>query len=106
VEVLGSRRGVGRLPVLLLVGGALVACLPEEWVELTRTPSPAEPEYRAHWWLDPLRPGVSYAVGIRGNVITVDPAHDLVIVQLSTVAGALALTHTEAILDAFAAADG
>lgn len=79
--------------------------LPEEWVELSRSPSAAEPEYGAHWWLDPVRPGVSYAVGIRGNVITVDPAHDLVIVQLSTVAGSLPLDHTEAILDAFAAND-
>ena len=79
--------------------------LPEEWVEFTRTPSPANAEYGAHWWLDPLRPGVSYAVGLRGQVITVDPAHDLVIVQLSTVGGSLALDHTEAILNAFAALD-
>ena len=47
---------------------------------------------------------MSYAVGILGNVITIDPAHDLVIVQLSTVAGELPLDHTEAILDAFATA--
>jgi hypothetical protein len=38
-------------------------------------------------------------------VITVDPAHDLVIVQLSTVGGPLPLAHTEAILDVFAALD-
>lgn len=79
--------------------------LPEQWVEFSRTPSPASQDYGAHWWLDPLRPGVSYALGILGNVITVDPAHDLVIVQNSTVAGQLPLDHTEAILDAFAAAD-
>ena len=51
--------------------------LDEDWVERTRTPSPANPEYGAQWWLDPQRPGVFYAIGIRGQVITVDPAHDL-----------------------------
>jgi CubicO group peptidase (beta-lactamase class C family) len=76
--------------------------LPEEWVEFTRAPSPANPEYGAQWWLDLERPGVSYAIGLDGQVITVDPAHDLVIVQLSTVGGPLVLDHTEAILDAFA----
>lgn len=96
-----------KLGLLYLRGGEWDGeqILPEEWVEFTRTPSPAEPEYGAQWWLDTLRPGVSYAVGIRGNVITVDPAHDLVIVQLATVAGSLPLDQTEAILDAFAAAD-
>jgi hypothetical protein len=38
-------------------------------------------------------------------VITVDPAHDLVIVQLGTIAGSLPLDQTEAILDAFAEID-
>ncbi len=77
--------------------------IPEAWVEYSRTPSPTSPEYGALWWLDTLRPGVFYAVGVEGQVITVDPAHDLVIVQLSTVGGSLPLDHTEAILDAFAA---
>jgi CubicO group peptidase (beta-lactamase class C family) len=96
-----------KLGLLFLRGGEWDGeqILPQQWVELARTPSPAEPEYGAHWWLDPLRPGVFYAVGIRGNVITVDPAHDVVIVQLGTVAGSLPLAHTEAILDAFAALD-
>ncbi len=79
--------------------------LDEAWVEYTRTPSPSNPAYGAHWWLDTERPGVSYAIGIRGQVITVDPAHDLVIVQLSTVGGDLPLAHTEAILDAFTFVD-
>lgn len=30
--------------------------LPEGWVDYTRTPSPTNPEYGAHWWLDLLRP--------------------------------------------------
>jgi hypothetical protein len=44
-----------------------------------------------------------YAIGIRGNVITVAPAHDLVIVQLGTVPGPLPLAHFEAIIEAFEA---
>jgi CubicO group peptidase (beta-lactamase class C family) len=79
--------------------------LPAEWIEYTSTPSPANPEYGAHWWLDPARPGVLYALGLNGQVITIDPAHDLVIVQLSTVGGDLPLQQTEAILDAFYAVD-
>jgi CubicO group peptidase (beta-lactamase class C family) len=77
--------------------------LPREWVEYSRTPSPTNPEYGAHWWLDPVRPGEMYAIGIRGNVITVAPAHDLVIVQLGTVPGPLPLAHFEAIIEAFEA---
>jgi CubicO group peptidase (beta-lactamase class C family) len=103
-----TARDFARFGLLYLRGGEWDGeqILPEGWVEYTRTPSPAEPEYGAHWWLDLERPGVSYAVGVRGQAITVDPAHDLVIVQLSTVGGSLPLDQTEAILDAFAAAEG
>ncbi|RPJ20103.1 MAG: class C beta-lactamase-related serine hydrolase [Planctomycetaceae bacterium] len=79
--------------------------LPEGWVEYSRTPSATNPEYGAGWWLDLERPGVFYAVGVRGQVITVDPAHDLVLVHLAT-DSALALPVSEAILDAFAAQSG
>ena len=101
-------RDFAKLGLLYLRGGEWDGeqILPEQWVEFTRTPSPANVEYGAHWWLDPVRPGVSYAVGIRGNVITVDPAHDLVIMQTGTVAGQLPLQLTEAMLDAFAARGG
>jgi CubicO group peptidase (beta-lactamase class C family) len=101
-----TARGYAKFGMLYLRGGQWDGrqVLPVEWIEYSRTPSPANPEYGAHWWLDPARPGVSYAVGIRGQVITVDPAHDLVIVQLGTVGGPLALTLTEALLDAFASA--
>ncbi|WP_436794225.1 serine hydrolase domain-containing protein [Actinospongicola halichondriae] len=98
-----TAKGFARFGLLYLRGGQWdgAQVIPEDWVEYSRTPSPTEPEYGAHWWVDPLRPGVSYAMGFRGQVITVDPMHDLVIVQLSTVGGPLALDHTEAILDAF-----
>jgi CubicO group peptidase (beta-lactamase class C family) len=99
-----TARGYAKLGLLFLRGGQWddAEVLPEAWVERTRTPSPASPEYGLHWWLDPERPGVFYAIGIRGQIITVDPAHDLVIVQLSTVGGDLPLAQTEAILQAFA----
>ena len=101
-----TARSYAKLGLLYLRGGEWDGeqVLPEDWVELTRTPSPAAPDYGAQFWLDPARPEVSYAVGILGNVITVDPGHDLVVVQLSTVAGKVPLDHTEAILDAFATA--
>jgi len=76
--------------------------LPEGWVEYTRTPSAANPEYGAGWWLDLERPGVFYAVGIRGQTIAVDPQHDLTFVTLAT-DSAISLPVSEAILNAFAA---
>ncbi len=98
-----TARDFAKFGLLYLRGGQWDGeqILPEEWVEFTRTPSPANPEYGAQWWLDLERPGVTYAIGLNGQVITVDPAHDLVIVQLSTVSGPLVLNHTEAILDTF-----
>ena len=74
--------------------------LPEGWVNYCRTPSAANPEYGAGWWLDSLRPGVFYAIGVRGQVIAVDPAHDLTFVTLATDSQA-SLPVGEAILDAF-----
>jgi CubicO group peptidase (beta-lactamase class C family) len=102
-----TARDYARLGLLYARGGVWDGqqILDEGWVEYTRTPSPSNPEYGAHWWLDAERPGVSYAVGIRGQVITVDPAHDLVVVQLSTVGGDLPLAQTEAILGAFTFVD-
>jgi CubicO group peptidase (beta-lactamase class C family) len=76
--------------------------LPEGWVEYTRTPSAASPEYGAGWWLDLERPSVFYAVGIRGQTIAVDPQHDLTFVTLAT-DSAISLPVSEAILNAFAA---
>ena len=78
--------------------------LPEGWVEYSRTPSDTNPEYGAGWWLDLERPGVFYAVGVDGQVITVAPEHDLTYVTLAT-DGPVSLPVSEAILDAFAARD-
>jgi CubicO group peptidase (beta-lactamase class C family) len=79
--------------------------LPDGWVDYSRTPIVADAEYGAGWWLDPERPGVMYAVGVDGQVITVDPEHDLTFVQLATDgASDISLAVSEAILDAFAVA--
>lgn len=75
--------------------------LPEGWMEYSRTPSATNPEYGAGWWLDLARPGVFYAVGVNGQTIAVDPAHDLAFVTLAT-DSAISLPVSEAILDAFA----
>jgi CubicO group peptidase (beta-lactamase class C family) len=76
--------------------------LPEGWVDYSRTPSKSNAEYGAGWWLDLERPGIFYAIGIRGQVIAVDPAHDLTFVTLAT-DSSVSLPVGEAILDAFAA---
>lgn len=58
--------------------------LPEGWVDYTRSPSPTDATYGAHWRLEPDSPGILFARGFRGQKIIVDPRHDLVIVQLAT----------------------
>jgi CubicO group peptidase (beta-lactamase class C family) len=98
-----TARDFARLGLLHLRDGVWdgVRLLPEGWVDHVRTPTAANPEYGAGWWLDLERPDVFYAVGVRGQVIGVDVAHDLVFVQLAT-SGAVSLPLSEAILDAFA----
>ncbi|MET0729303.1 MAG: serine hydrolase domain-containing protein [Acidimicrobiales bacterium] len=100
-----TARDLARFGLLYARGGLWDGerILDEEWVHRTRTPSQANLGYGLHWWLDPLRPEILYASGILGQTVTVDPAHDLVIVQLSTVGGPLPRRQTETILDAFAA---
>jgi CubicO group peptidase (beta-lactamase class C family) len=58
--------------------------LPEGWVAACTTPSRLNRNYGLLWWLngEGSHPGVSaesyFAQGAGGNVIWVDPAHDLV----------------------------
>jgi CubicO group peptidase (beta-lactamase class C family) len=73
--------------------------LPAGWVDYTRTPTPANHGYGAGWWLDPTHPGVFSALGAHGQVVTVDPAHDLTFVITSADGDSAAVT--AAILDAF-----
>ncbi len=79
-----TARGFAKLGLLYARGGTWDGeeIFPAAWVTATRTPSPANAEYGAYWWLDPARPGVLLADGAQGQVIAVDPVHDLVVVQL------------------------
>ncbi len=61
--------------------------LSERWIELITTPTDIKPEYGYLWWLNtdgllwPSAPHSSYAArGGGGNVVWVDPEHDLVVV--------------------------
>lgn len=60
--------------------------LPEGWVKASTTPCALNPEYGLLWWLNSSgkNPGVSaesfFAQGAGGNLIWVDPKHDLVAV--------------------------
>jgi len=98
-----TARDFARLGLLYLRDGVWDGerILPEGWMEYSRTPSATNPEYGAGWWLDLARPAVFYAVGVNGQTIAVDPAHDLTFVTLAT-DSTISLPVSEAILDAFA----
>jgi CubicO group peptidase (beta-lactamase class C family) len=109
VSFVTSARNFAKFGLLYLRDGVWDGerILPEGWVDYSRSAVVANSEYGAGWWLDPERPDVMYAVGVDGQVITVDPAHDLTFVQLATDgASDISLAVSEAILDAFAAGDG
>jgi CubicO group peptidase (beta-lactamase class C family) len=59
--------------------------LPEGWVEYSHTPSPANPQYGAQWWM--FRPGAFEARGLFGQVILVSRDHDLVLAFNTTQGG-------------------
>jgi CubicO group peptidase (beta-lactamase class C family) len=102
-----TARGFAKLGLLYVRGGAWDGeqIVPAGWVNVSRTPSPANAEYGAFWWLDPARPGVLLADGAFGQVIAVDPDHDLVVVQLgANLAWDGDRPLVDLILDAFAAA--
>jgi len=61
--------------------------LSERWVALATTPTPIRPNYGFLWWLNtdrklyPAAPATAFfALGSGGNVIYMDPEHDLVAV--------------------------
>ncbi len=77
--------------------------LPEGWVEYSRTPSPANAQYGAQWWM--LRDEAFEARGLFGQYIVVSPFHDLVLVVNST-QGAASEPLVDAAYRAFTAAGG
>jgi CubicO group peptidase (beta-lactamase class C family) len=99
-----TARDFARLGLLYLRGGDWdgETIIPRSWVEYSWTPSPASAEYGAHWWLDPSRPGVASAIGAFGQFIVVDPAHDLVVVQLSELPWEGDRSLVDHVLDTFA----
>lgn len=74
--------------------------LPAGWVDFTRTPGPASPQYGAQWWLRNEQ-GTFSARGLFGQSILVAPALDLVIVVTSTSVGQSS-SLLEAVYTAFA----
>jgi CubicO group peptidase (beta-lactamase class C family) len=61
--------------------------LPESWIEASLTPCPINPQYGFMWWLNTGRgcfagasPESIFALGSGGNLIWIDPAHDIVAV--------------------------
>lgn len=74
--------------------------LPEGWVKYSQTPTPPNPAYGAGWWLDPHHPGVFSAQGAFGQMIAIDPTHDLTFTITSANGDFSSVSN--AILDAFA----
>jgi CubicO group peptidase (beta-lactamase class C family) len=55
--------------------------LSERWIELSTTPSPVKSDYGFLWWLKQPPGSRSFAArGAGGNVIWIDPDHDLLVV--------------------------
>jgi CubicO group peptidase (beta-lactamase class C family) len=78
-----------RIGQLMLNRGAWgeIRILPESWIAESITPCPLNPRYGLFWWLNsdglyqPAAPSDSFfAIGAGGNVIWIDPAHDIVAV--------------------------
>jgi CubicO group peptidase (beta-lactamase class C family) len=91
-----TARDWGRFGMLYLRDGVWngTRLLPPGWVDYTRTPAPADAtkRYGAHFWLeippeyagsDPRLPVPAlHAAGHEGQLVTIVPSHDLVIVRL------------------------
>jgi len=87
--VWASTRDHARFGLLHLRGGRWAGrqLLSERWIDLATTPTDIRPVYGYMWWLNsdraqyPSAPASSFfALGAGGNVIWIDPAHDLVAV--------------------------
>jgi CubicO group peptidase (beta-lactamase class C family) len=74
-----TTRDFARFGLLFLNDGVWngTRILPEGWVEYSHTPSPANPQYGAQWWM--FRDGAFEARGLGGQIILVSPRNDLVV---------------------------
>ena len=89
--------------------------LPDDWVDYTRTPAPADParRYGAHFWLDVpdgyraaaarLPPDTFHAAGHQGQFVTIVPSRDVVIVRLGGTRHRDAWDHSAFVHDVLAA---
>jgi CubicO group peptidase (beta-lactamase class C family) len=84
-----NTRDHARLGLLMLRRGNWEGkqLLSEKWIDMATTPTPIRPNYGYMWWLNtdrkqyPAASGKSFfALGAGGNVIWIDPEHDLVAV--------------------------
>ncbi len=84
-----TARDFARFGYLFLRGGEWDGeqLLSEDWIDYSATPSPANPQYGAQWWLYGP-PNTMLASGLFGQQILVAPELDLVIVVTSTAGGA------------------
>lgn len=94
--VWASTRDHARFGYLLLRRGNWKGktLLSERWITLATTPTPLRPVYGFLWWLNTDRkqyaaatPRSFFALGAGGNVIWVEPEHDLVVVLRWTESG-------------------
>jgi CubicO group peptidase (beta-lactamase class C family) len=84
-----TSRDFARFGLLYLRGGVWDGerILPEGWVEYSFTSSPANRGYGAQWWLEP-RSGRYEARGLFGQIISIVPDEDLIVVVNSEAGGA------------------
>jgi CubicO group peptidase (beta-lactamase class C family) len=87
--VWASTRDHARFGLLMLRRGTWGdrRLLSERWITMATTPTPIRPDYGYMWWLNtdraryPAAPASSvFALGAGGNVIWVDPDHDVLVV--------------------------
>ena len=104
MRISATLRDYGRIGMFALRAGALPggeAILPTRWMEMSTTPSTANPGYGYLWWLGN---GHSFAArGIFGQGIFIDPSDSTVIVTHSawpTPTGAEFSTHRDAMIAA------
>jgi CubicO group peptidase (beta-lactamase class C family) len=78
-------RDYGRLGLFMMEGGSAggAGVVPAGWIgeATTNKSSPGETPYGYQWWIP--SPGTYAALGIFGQTIYIDPAKDLVIVQIA-----------------------
>ena len=82
-------RDYGRLGLFAMRGGVLPnreSVLVDGWMDESTTPSAANPGYGYLWWL--RSEGAHAAIGVFGQVISIDPAENLVVVTNSAWPGA------------------